>query len=118
MGDFNGDGDPDLAVANFNSATTSRCCWARGGGSFSGPTNFAAGSGPPSVAVGDFNGDGKPDLAVASFNSDTVAVRLNTTTSQPGPDRGRRLLQHRRGHALTVNAPACSATTPTPTATR
>ena len=44
--------------------------------SFSGPTNFAAGDAPESVAVGDFNADGDPDLAVANFNSGNVSVLL------------------------------------------
>src|SRR5919107_402073 len=48
--------------------------------SFSGPTNFAAGPGPPSVAVGDFNGDSDPGLAVANFNSNNVSVLLNNHT--------------------------------------
>jgi hypothetical protein len=79
VGDFNLDGDPDLAVANFNPPGSVSVLVGGAGGSFSGPTNFTAGSGSPSVAVGDFNRDGKPDFAAASFNSDTVAVRLNTT---------------------------------------
>ena len=37
-----------------------------GDGTFSAPTDFAAGNLNQSVAVGDFNGDGKQDLAVAT----------------------------------------------------
>jgi hypothetical protein len=44
--------------------------------SFSGPTSFAAGDAPVSVAVGDFNGDSDPDLAVTNINSDDVSVLL------------------------------------------
>ena len=57
------------------------------GGSFSGPTNFTAGSNPASVAVGDFNGDGKPDLAVANptFFNDNVAVLVNNTSVDQAP---------------------------------
>lgn len=47
--------------------------------SFSGPTNFAAGGFPFSVAVGDFDGDADPDLAVANNRSWNVSVLLNTT---------------------------------------
>ncbi len=36
---------------------------------FTGPTNFAVGNNPLSVAVGDVNGDGHLDLAVANFNA-------------------------------------------------
>jgi hypothetical protein len=78
VGDFNRDGDPDLAVANFNLGRVSVLVGGAGG-SFGGRTDFPAGSGSPSVAVGDFNRDGKPDFAAASVNSDTVAVRLNTS---------------------------------------
>ena len=65
MGDFNGDGKLDLAVANYNSATVS-ILLGTGTGSFGAKTDFGTGSIPSSVAVGDFNGDGKLDLAVAN----------------------------------------------------
>ena len=65
VGDFNGDGKQDLAVANQGSDNVS-ILLGDGTGNFSAPTNFAAGNGPCSVAVGDFNGDGKQDLAVAN----------------------------------------------------
>src|SRR6266542_437013 len=41
VGDFNGDTDPDLAVANDSSDNVS-ILLGGAGGSFSGPTNFAA----------------------------------------------------------------------------
>ena len=66
VGDFNGDSDPDLAVANECLRATSRSCSApRAGASLGRPTSVA-GSRPDSVAVGDFNGDSAPDLAVAN----------------------------------------------------
>ena len=110
VGDFNRDADPDLAVANFN---LGRVSVLRGstGGSFSGPTNFAAGSGAPSVAVGDFNRDGKPDFAAASFNSDTVAVRLNTTetVTNRAPTAVADASSTAEDTALTVGAPGVLA---------
>jgi hypothetical protein len=75
VGDFNGDGVPDLAVANGGSRTVS-VLLGRGDGSFAAATNYAAGNYPASVAVGDFNGDGVPDLAVANFGNNTVSVLL------------------------------------------
>jgi len=63
VGDFNGDGKPDLAVANSGSANVS-VLLANGDGTFQPEVNFDAGLSPGSVAVGDFNGDGKLDLAV------------------------------------------------------
>jgi predicted NUDIX family NTP pyrophosphohydrolase len=44
--------------------------------SFTGPTNFATGGAPFSIAVGDFNGDSDPDLAVTNRLSGTVSVLL------------------------------------------
>src|SRR5215472_15708938 len=64
VGDFNGDGKPDLAVANANSNNVS-VLLGQGDGTFLLAVNYAAGSGPRSLAVGDFNGDGILDLAVA-----------------------------------------------------
>jgi hypothetical protein len=75
VGDFNGDGKPDLAVANWNSNSVS-VLLGNGDGSFQAAQDFGAGISPESVAVGDFNGDGKPDLAVANFGSATVSVLL------------------------------------------
>jgi uncharacterized repeat protein (TIGR01451 family) len=63
VGDFNGDGKPDLAVANFGSDNVS-ILLGNGDGTFQAAVNFDAGLSPNSIAVGDFNGDGKPDLAV------------------------------------------------------
>ena len=75
IGDFNGDGMQDLAVANASSGTVS-IRLGDGLGGFSGATDVSVGSGPNSVAIGDFNGDGKQDLAVANGDSNTVSIRL------------------------------------------
>jgi hypothetical protein len=88
VGDFNGDGKPDLAVANnLSSGTVSVLLNSTAPGatvpSFANPVSFPAGSYPGSMAVGDFNGDGKPDLAVSNPLDVTrpVSVLLNTTAS-------------------------------------
>src|SRR3989440_597917 len=75
VGDFNGDGKLDLAVANRGSNDVSVLV-GNGDGTFQAALTFAAGSGPSSVAAGDFNGDGKLDLAVASRGSSLVSVLL------------------------------------------
>jgi len=74
IGDFNGDGVVDLAVANLGSGYVS-VHLGNGDGSFRSPRTFAAGSSPFYVAVADFNGDGWPDLVVAN-DPDSVLVLL------------------------------------------
>src|SRR2546425_1268326 len=73
VGDFNGDGKLDLAVANFDSSDVS-VLLGNGDGSFKAALTFGAGRGPSFVAVGDFNGDGKLDLAVANPGSSDSSV--------------------------------------------
>jgi uncharacterized repeat protein (TIGR01451 family) len=63
IGDFNGDGKPDIAVANSGSRNVS-ILLGNGDGTFLAAVNFDAGNSPSVLAVGDFNGDGKLDLAV------------------------------------------------------
>jgi uncharacterized repeat protein (TIGR01451 family) len=63
VGDFNGDGKPDLAVANSGSNFVS-ILLGNGDGTFQ-PALMADAGGPQlSIALGDFNGDGKLDLVV------------------------------------------------------
>jgi hypothetical protein len=81
VGDFNGDGNNDLAVANFADNTVN-VLLGDGHGGFGSRLNLPVGTGPGSVAVADFNGDGKPDLAVANESDNTVSVLLN----QPGTE--------------------------------
>src|SRR5262249_19175487 len=64
VGDFNGDGIPDLAVANYGSSHVS-VLLGNGDGSFQAARNFYFDGSlhPSSLAVADFNGDGSLDLA-------------------------------------------------------
>src|SRR5262249_36454945 len=75
IGDLNGDGRLDLAVANSYSNTVS-VLLGNGDGNFQAQTQYATGTNPSSVAIGDLNGDGRPDLAVANHDSNTVSVLL------------------------------------------
>src|SRR2546421_135048 len=68
VGDFNGDGKADLAVANDSSDTVS-VRLGDGAGGFTAAPDVGVGRQPYSVAVGDFNGDAKADLAVSNFSS-------------------------------------------------
>src|ERR1700674_3738612 len=73
VGDFNGDGKPDLAVANSGSNNVS-ILLGNGDGTFQPAVNFDAGLSPNSIAVGDFNGDGRLDLAVLQTGNPTNSV--------------------------------------------
>jgi len=73
VGDFNGDGNADLAIANEFSNTVT-VLLGNGDGTFApGPSPLTGGS-PSAVAIGDFNGDGIPDVAVAHSLSNNVAI--------------------------------------------
>ena len=77
VGDFNGDGKPDLAVPSFDlGISTVSVLLGNGDGTFQPHMDSATGQAPMSVAVGDFNGDGKPDLVTANYRHHTVSVLL------------------------------------------
>src|SRR5262249_48274808 len=72
IADFNGDGIPDLAVANEGTGPNYTngglsVLFGNGDGTFQPATPYAAGGRPLSVVVGDFNRDGVPDLAVTNY---------------------------------------------------
>jgi hypothetical protein len=64
IGDFNADGKPDLAAADYLDNTVS-VLLGNGDGTFQAHLDYGVGSAPGSVGGRDFNGDGKPDLATA-----------------------------------------------------
>ncbi|HVT98635.1 MAG TPA: Ig-like domain repeat protein [Acidobacteriaceae bacterium] len=66
-GDFDGDGNLDLAVINFGQTSTPgsvTILLGKPGGTFQFASTYTFGAYPATIAVGDFTGDGKPDLAV------------------------------------------------------
>lgn len=83
VGDFNGDGKPDLVTANQNSNNVS-VLLGTGDGGFGSATNLPVGAYPTSVAVGDFNGDGFLDLVTANRDSNSLSVLLGTGSGSFG----------------------------------
>ena len=87
VGDWNGDGVPDLAVQNGGTASTLSILAGNtsGGlpdGTFATPQAFAAGTQARALASGDFDHDGMADFAVAnSAASGTVSVVLASCPS-------------------------------------
>jgi hypothetical protein len=77
VGDFNGDGQQDLATANaaFNANTVS-ILLGQGDGTFQAPQAFGVGATPTFVVVGDFNGDGHQDLVTANIGVSSVSILL------------------------------------------
>ncbi len=79
VADVNGDGRPDLVVADENGGVD--VLLGNGLGGFSAATSYATGSIPYSVAVADVNVDGRPDLVVADLNGG-ASVLLNGDVAQ------------------------------------
>jgi FG-GAP-like repeat/FG-GAP repeat len=80
VADFNGDGLPDLAVANlgnnpYNPGTVS-ILLGSSDGTFGPHQEFRTGVAPTALAAGDFDGNGKPDLAVVNGGGATVSILL------------------------------------------
>ena len=75
LADVNGDGKPDIVVANFSSNSLS-VMLGNGNGTFQAQQTFTTGSNPVSVAIGDVDGDGRVDLIVTNKGSNSVSVLL------------------------------------------
>ena len=83
IGDIDGDGKLDLAVANFgsNSVSVFRNTSSSGSITFAAKLDFTTGLSPRGVNMGDFDGDGKPDLAIAHGGNPFMSVLRNISTT-------------------------------------
>jgi hypothetical protein len=96
VADLNGDGNPDIAVANEGSNTVG-VLLGNGDGTFQPAVTYGSGGiYPDFVAAADVNGDGKPDLLVVNNNAidscvpsgscylSSVGVLINSTMNPTG----------------------------------
>ncbi|WP_273455338.1 FG-GAP-like repeat-containing protein, partial [Nevskia ramosa] len=78
--DFNGDGDRDIVVANFNNQSpvpgSVSILLGNGAGGFGAPVEYPVRGFAASVVVADFNGDGRLDLATALLNGAGAQVAI------------------------------------------
>jgi hypothetical protein len=85
--DFNGDGLPDLATANFGidaQTSTVGVLLNNGAGGFHDVTAFLTPAGPYRLAVGDVDRDGDLDIVTANFNANSLTLLLNDGTGSFG----------------------------------
>src|SRR5260221_6535966 len=83
VGDFDGDGKSDLAVANYGSNTISiyqNNSTGVGVVSYAAKIDYATNTNPRSVSIGDLDGDGKADLAVVNWVSNNISIFRNTSS--------------------------------------
>lgn len=82
LGDINGDGKPDVVVANNTTSTVSvfrntATTGAFTAASFAAPVNMATGTNPMDVTVADMDNDGLPDIEAANFSGSLSVLRNN-----------------------------------------
>src|SRR6266849_4756171 len=83
VGDFNGDGHPNLAVADFDAPNgTVSILLGTGDGNFRAAKAYAVGGAPGFITVADLNGDGALDLVVTNGQSNTVSILLGILLSR------------------------------------
>jgi hypothetical protein len=81
VADVNGDGKPDLVVAN-GSSNSIGVLLGSGDGTFQPVATYGSGGVfPQSVAIADVNGDGKPDLLVANYCLATGSSNCGATAN-------------------------------------
>ena len=83
-GDLDGDGKPDMIVANTGAGTISVFLNTSSPGSvsFAPKTDLVTGKSPHRIVVSDISGDGKPEILVTNYDDGSVSIFRNN--SVPG----------------------------------
>ena len=90
IGDLNGNGKPDIAVANSNMSNIGlfKNESLLGSLAFDGLQTYHTGFGstPRSVAIADIDSDGKPDIVSSNSNTRSIVILRNTLTENASLD--------------------------------
>ena len=81
IADFNGDGRPDVALANYRGENFASVALNDGSGGFRPEDRYRVGDEQGDVDAGDLDGDGDLDLAVSRINENTFAVEAVLLTN-------------------------------------
>jgi hypothetical protein len=115
IGDFNGDGYPDIALGNVNPNSNgfwSVTLFLSQGTAYLPPTSFflpISANSISALAAGDFNADGKLDLAIACLNRNSVIIALATA---PAVSQRRRPWRHKVCRMTSQSATLMAMATP------
>lgn len=83
IGDFNGDGVNDIAVANTGDSTVS-IILGLGSRNYASKVNYGTGTAPVAMLAADFNGDGILDLATVNLSDNSVSILLGNGGNNRG----------------------------------
>jgi len=76
IGDFDGDGIGDIAIASMGSNNVTVLLGSRSELRRANTSQYAVGQAPTAIALGDLNGDGKADIVTGNWGSGNVSVVL------------------------------------------